>query len=398
MLLRRSRLRMMLLGAVLATACLPAAAEDKPPQSGEAAEAAASQPPTKYETPEAAPATPTVKEKRAIRTDVSLALQARQAAERAIPYIEKDGTAWINDRKCVTCHYVAFMVWSFRDAGQRGFNVDQAKLAEWTDWSLNNAVGQGSEGPAQMLLARDRTDKSEATVKLIETLRDAIVKEQHNDGFWKPGGQLPSQKRPLTETTQVSTMWNLLALDALDPPNDRAIAARDKALEWLQKTPPNGAEPAASSEWYAARLLIEKKFGEPRQADALRDKILASQQPDGGWGWLSAEKSDAFGTGLSLYALSRTGTPHTHPAIERAWRFLIETQTDNGSWIVNGTKIATKDKPHPFSGFWGTTWALLGLSHSLPEAAAPAAAVSAPISAPASSATSVTAGALVREP
>ena len=69
---------------------------------------------------------------------------------------------------------------------------------------------------------------------------------------------------------------------------------------------------------------------------------------------------------VSVYALSQVGVPNSDVAIQKAWRFLIETQTENGSWIVNGTKTATKDKPHPFSSFWGSTWALLGLSHSLP--------------------------------
>ncbi|HXT58501.1 MAG TPA: hypothetical protein VN699_07695 [Pirellulales bacterium] len=368
MLPRRSRLRMVLVGAALVISCMPAAAEERLPLDEKSSgQLPVEKPPAKYdEAGSPAPASP-IQEKRPIRADVSLAVQARQAAERAIPYIEKEGAAWINDRKCLSCHYVAFMVWSFRDAGQHGFAVDTVKLADWTDWSLNHAIGQGVEGPAQMLLARDRTNKNETTVKLIESLGDAIIKGQDKDGFWKPGGQLPSQKRPLSETTQVSTMWNLLALDTLEAPNDQAIASRDKALEWLQKTPPNGAEPAVSSEWYAARLLIEKKFGDPRQLEALRDKVLAAQQPDGGWGWLWADKSDAFGTGLSLYALSRSGTPNSHPAIERAWTFLIETQTNGGSWVVHGTKTATKDKPHPFSSFWGSSWALLGLSHSLPN-------------------------------
>jgi hypothetical protein len=195
---------------------------------------------------------------------------------------------------------------------------------------------------------------------------------------------------------QVSTMWSVLALDSvdtLDQPNekgtesrDRAIASRDRALEWLKKTPPNGSDPAASSEWYAARLLIEKKLGDPKQVEALRDKILAAQQSDGGWGWLRADKSDAFGTGLSLYALSQVGVPSSHPAMQQAWRFLIETQADNGSWTVNGTKVATKDKPHPFSSFWGSTWALLGLSHTLPDSATTAALEPAPNSAPVSAA------------
>jgi regulation of enolase protein 1 (concanavalin A-like superfamily) len=336
-----------------------------------------SNPPAKVADPEAPPPTVPVpaQVKRPIRTDVSLAVQARQTAERAIPYIEKDGTTWIKDRKCLSCHYVSFMVWSFHDASERGFAIDSAKLAEWTDWSMNHALGQGTEGAAQMLMTRDRTDQSEKTVKLIESLRDAVIKGQEKEGFWKPGGQLPAQKRPLSETTQVSTMWNLLALDTLDPPNEQWIESRDKAIEWLKKTPPNGKDPAVSAEWYAARLLVEKKFGDTKEVEVLRDKILAAQQSDGGWGWLWADKSDAFGTGVSLYALSQVGVPNSTPAIQKAWTHLIETQTDAGSWIVNGTKSATKDKPHPFSGFWGSTWALLGLSHSLADPATKTAGV-----------------------
>ena len=359
LLMQRSQLRLVLVGAVLVLSSRSATAEEKPL--------------AKDAKPAGPPAATLVPVKDPVGVDVPLAVQARQSAERAIPYIEKEGTAWIKDRKCLTCHYVAFMVWSFHDAELRAFPIDKTRLAEWTDWSLNHAIGQGVEGPAQVLLARDRTDKSEKTAKLVESLRDAIIKDQDKAGFWKPGGQLPSQKRPLTETTQVTTMWSVLALDTLDSPNETVIEARDKALEWLKKTPPNANDPATSSEWYAARLLIEKKFGDPKQVEALRDKVLGAQHPDGGWGWLWADKSDAFGTGLSLYALSQVGVPSSDPAIQQAWRFLIETQTDNGSWIVHGTKTATKDKPHPFSSFWGTTWALLGLSHSLPDPATTAA-------------------------
>lgn len=337
------------------------------PVSAAAAQTAVN-PPAAKEAPAPSPPPAPVATKRAIRSDVSLAVQARETAERAIPYIEKDGTAWIKDRKCLACHYVGYMVWSFREARQRGFDIDQAKLAEWTDWSLSHAVGQGAEGPAQVLLARDRSDQDEKTAKLVAALSDAIVKKQEKDGSWKPGGQLPSQKRPISETTQASTMLCVLGLDTLDKPSEQVVEARDKALAWLKATPPNGKDAAVSSEWYGLRLAVAKKFGDPAEVAALRDTILAAQQSDGGWGWLWADKSDAFGTGVSLYALAEAGVPSTDPAIERAWKFLIETQTDQGSWIVNGTKKETKDKPHPFSGFWGSTWALLGLSKTLPDA------------------------------
>jgi squalene-hopene/tetraprenyl-beta-curcumene cyclase len=346
------------------------------PVSTTTANATPNQPPAK----EARAPTPTsTPARRPIRTDIPLEVQARQTAARAIPYITTTGTAWISERKCLSCHYSGYMLWSLRDAGQRGFTIDKGKLAESTIWAMSQPKGHGHEGAAQILIARDRSDRSEKVTKLIETLRAAIIKSQEKDGFWKPGGQLPDQKRPLSETTQVSTMLCVLALDSLDPPNEKAVEARDKALAWLKKTPPNDKNPAVSSEWYALRLLIEKKFGDPKQVAELRDKILSAQQPDGGWGWLWTDKSDAFGTGLSVYALTQAGVLSSHQAIQNAWKFLIETQIDDGSWVVNGTKHGTKSKPHPFSSFWGSTWALLGLSHSLPvtgttDAVAPAAA------------------------
>ena len=56
--------------------------------------------------------------KRHVSADVPLAVQAREAAGRTIPYIEQEGTTWIKDRKCLACHYVGYMVWSFHDAAE----------------------------------------------------------------------------------------------------------------------------------------------------------------------------------------------------------------------------------------------------------------------------------------
>jgi squalene-hopene/tetraprenyl-beta-curcumene cyclase len=311
---------------------------------------------------------PALREESSSRECSPSEVQARQAVERAIPYIEREGTAWIQKQKCLACHVAGYMLWSLHDAEFRGFAIEKVKLTESSRWAMNEATMHttGNEGAAQIIIARDRSDRSANTQKRLDVLRDLIVDGQQGDGSWSPGGQLPAQKRPFSETTQVSTMLCVLALDSLDAPNDVRIRARNEALSWLRDTLPNGSKPAVSSEWYALRLLIEQKFGDPKQVEVLRDQVLGAQAPDGGWGWLWADPSDAFGTGVTLYALSNVGLAHTHPAIQKGWKFLADTQTDDGSWVVNGTKKGTKGKPHALSSFWGSTWAVLGLSHSLP--------------------------------
>src|SRR2546423_1277050 len=35
----------------------------------------------------------------------------RGAVERSLPYVEKVSTAWMQERKCNSCHNVTFLVW-----------------------------------------------------------------------------------------------------------------------------------------------------------------------------------------------------------------------------------------------------------------------------------------------
>src|SRR6476620_198247 len=63
--------------------------------------------------------------------------QVRLTIERSLPFIEEEGQRWIDEKKCVTCHQVPFMVWSLNAAADRGFVVDRQKLDEWQTWATD---------------------------------------------------------------------------------------------------------------------------------------------------------------------------------------------------------------------------------------------------------------------
>ncbi len=300
----------------------------------------------------------------------------RQAVQRSIPYIEKEGNAWIAEKKCITCHQVPFMVWSLNSANLHGFEVDKTGLEHANKWSttwINLAKGQlrksaskrttllaENDSIAQLLLGRPRRTKNSEDQEWVETYRSHLIESQRSGGSWEPMGQLPKQKRTFRETQEVSTMWALLGIATQESDLDAESDFAKRAIQWL------GQDTAGeSTEWWATRLLVERALGNDETANDIRDKLLEQQQTDGGWGWLCSEPSDAFGTGLAIYALSKDGVSPGTPTIQNGISFLTTTQGDNGAWAVNGTKETDRDQHAPTATYWGTCWAVIGLLETL---------------------------------
>jgi len=104
-------------------------------------------------------------------------------------------------------------------------------------------------------------------------------------------------------------------------------------------------------------------------------ELLAKQRPDGGWSDLESMESSAFATGKSLFALQTAGLPASDAAYQRAVKFLLSTQQEDGSWYVRSRAMAFQ--PYFDSGFphgfnqWisaaGTSWATIALSQAPPR-------------------------------
>lgn len=300
--------------------------------------------------------------------ELSLDSRTRDAIELSVPYIEAKGDSWIENKKCVSCHRVNTMLWSLGAAQAAGVSVDP-KVKETFEWAIENslavnddgkmAVQGNKEGVAQLLLAQKSYFEELKTDELKKAFRAALTDDITKQGLWSAGGQLPSQKRPKDETDLVSTYWLVWAATEIGD-----VDLQKPPLNLLPQTLAKNSK-FRSSEGYAVQLLVAHAFQEQDRVEQIRSELLKLQRPDGGWGWLVESESDALGTGLVLYGLLKTGTKTEHEAISRGQAFLLESQRDDGTWEVRGTKAKKQDKVEETAVYWGTNWAVIALSEIL---------------------------------
>src|SRR5579862_5192826 len=71
------------------------------------------------------------------------------AIDRGLAFLVKDALAWKNEHNCASCHHATLVVWSMREAKERGYAVDEPVLAELTKWMAESGNGKfGLERPA----------------------------------------------------------------------------------------------------------------------------------------------------------------------------------------------------------------------------------------------------------
>ena len=98
--------------------------------------------------------------------------------------------------------------------------------------------------------------------------------------------------------------------------------------------------------------------------------VLAAQRDDGGWAQADDMASDAYATGQTLAIMQFTGTPSADAAFRRGVEFLLHSQREDNTWLVE-----TRAKPvqvyfdngdlHGKSQFISTPsscWALVALA------------------------------------
>jgi hypothetical protein len=295
--------------------------------------------------------------------------EIRSTVSKGLGYLAREGEEWMAAKSCNSCHHVPELLWSHREAKQRGIAVDSKKFNQWLEWAVESAADKqpGSEESALLILAMPERPAADLTKLLLD--------KRESDGGWKPASQFATmQKRGEPDARASSTRLILVALAASKPESPELNAARVRAEVTLLKD-----EPRTSMESLVFGVLYARRFGNPEVGDVLREKIVKEQRGDGGWSSVVGENmSDPLATGQALYALQPSSSmASVSNVIARAQNWLLKTQRDDGSWPIDVTHISKVDRSAPAKAkslkevralydYWGCSWATIGLLQGIP--------------------------------
>lgn len=304
--------------------------------------------------------------------------------ERGLEFLQKDAARWRKERGCSTCHHGTMTVWALTEAKSRGYEISPENLAEAVKWTKGRLLervdlprdtrpGWSMVSTPTLylsLMALSVPTQEALSADELKRMAGHLLRHQEADGSWA-WSSAPAKNRPppVFESDEVATLLAYLALGPQVPADvgkkSEARDARQRAARWLAGTKPSDTTQAA-----ALRLLLTARAGGP--SEALRsavDRFLGRQNKDGGWGQLRDSPSDAYATGQALYVLGLAGVSNDRAEVRRGVAFLVDTQKEDGSWPMTGRSHpgATPSRnPVPIT-YFGSAWATLGLTRSLPR-------------------------------
>jgi N-acyl-D-amino-acid deacylase len=309
----------------------------------------------------------------------------RPAVARALKRIEAGASNYPKHRQCFSCHHQALAVLSMTAARQRGLAVDDDLLQRQIDFSLRTfrnrsaisrgqGVGGDSTGVVYILhtLAAVERPYDDTTAALV----DYLLVKQRRDGSWPIafGGDRPPTMGSLFTNAGLA----MFALKQHGPPKgaagaeerqQRIDAAVARGRDWLLANTPSSTEDKV----FHLRGLVWAG-ADPKEIDRAREALLREQRDDGGWAQLADMKGDAYATATVLVAVRHAGLEVSHDAYQRGVRYLLDTQREDGAWLVT-----TRSRPlqvyfdngdvggkSQFISFAATGWAVLALLETVP--------------------------------
>ena len=279
-------------------------------------------------------------------SDVLTSRSAISAVERGVRILEKAARNYPEHRDCFACHHQTLPLLAMREARAAGVSVDESVFRDTLDFvrkffaARTSKMSEGENIPGRALMVAYGAFSFEVAdvvppTDVAQAMAKYVVWRQERDGRWKP-----SAIRPPSEQSEVSnTVLALRTLRALESADAEwsvtAAESKRRGLEWL------AGQDCRLQEDLAFRLWSFQWFGdEGAQRGEFVRRIAMHQRDDGGWAAESGLKSEAYSTGLTLFALLETGEPFDSLMIRRAAEYLLASQQGDGSWLVE-----TRAKP-----------------------------------------------------
>jgi ankyrin repeat protein len=277
----------------------------------------------------------------------------RVSVERSIALLRKASVVAAANGGCASCHSHNVVDRLERVAAAKGLSIDEKLLAQRQ--SLTKAPY--FSGP-NLLERMDPAGSPITTVFALTALADSgyqpdrttdmaavhLASQQSRNGAWFIGG---IARPPVGEGPIAVTAYAIRGLKTYAPPG-RAADMNERigrASAWL------AAQKSITTEDRNMQLLGLLWAGRPAAERApLAKQIIAKQRADGGWSQTDHLQSDAYATGVSLYALVEAGgITRDHAAFKKGVAYLLSSQRPDGSWYVKSR--AAKFQPFFDGGF-----------------------------------------------
>ena len=311
---------------------------------------------------------------------------AREAATRALPILQRSAAEFVAKRACISCHHNILPILMLHAAQDRGLPIDRLVLTAVEEKTFHGLRGPNALDDAiQAATLNDPTPNDSfllmaASAAGLNAGLAPPVYARRLLGWQRDGHWVTSDFRPPHSSSEfTATATAIRAINFYLPEELRAQAdiSRKQARRWLLMTRP------ASTEDASFRLLgLVWAGGSSAEIDSARKDLLASQLKSGGWPELPHYEADAYSTGEALFALHESGMPAGAGAWRNGLKFLISTQAPDGTWRVHTRMISPASvSPAYFSSgfpyakdeylsFAASCWAVMALLTALPATTA----------------------------
>ncbi|MDA1051580.1 MAG: squalene--hopene cyclase [Planctomycetota bacterium] len=291
--------------------------------------------------------------------------------DNATRFLDQASLDWTKSRKCFTCHTNFSYLISRPTVSAKGTAHQQIReaLEEMVEkrWETD-----GPRWGAEVVMSAAVLAMNDAATsgKLHAATRKALDRmwtlQREDGGFdWLKCGW-----PPMESDDDYGIAIAALAAGAAPEGYGKSEAARagvQKLRDYLKENPPPTIHHTAMLMWadsYGTELLATA------QREAALDRLLALQQPDGGWSFATlgdwkrsdgseqdTNVSDGYGTGFVVFVLRRAGIAADDVRLQKGVSWLKQHQRESGRWY---SRSLNKDSKH-FISHAGTAFAVMAI-------------------------------------